>query len=383
MEEHSTNPGLYSPESNSKLEYVDKMQSWQPDHVVPSVITSDVSPYRMRMDHVSDAHHVPHSLEVDSNSSSPSSFQTTSLQQNSTIFRGNDKICVNAQSQPVTNYPVQTDLQIGRPSTATLTTFQGSVCDSWTTPAASLASTRGELSLTTLPIGNAGKGSNGNSHIYDFNKEIPSPTTDHSSSGSSQLLDCVDPNAEERKTVMLWQLVDRVKYLESQHQDWTDWAQQKVMQATRRLTKDSAELKALRQERDEYIRLKKEKQTLEESTMKKLAEMENALRKAVSQVDRANSTAWRLEAENAAVRGEMEAAKLAAVVSVSECQEASKREKKSTKKAQDWEKQKLKLQEDLLDGKRTLSSYLEQLSLEKDRLQQTEVSILGLYTFAM
>ena len=173
---------------------------------------------------------------------------------------------------------------------------------------------------------------------------------------------------------MLWQLVDRVKYIETQLQEWTDWAQQKVMQAARRLTKDSSELKALRQERDEYIRLKKEKQALEESTMKKLAEMENALRKAVSQVDRANSTAWRLEAENSEVRAEMEAAKLAAMVSVSECQEATKRENKSTKKSQGWEKQKLKLQEDILDGKRNLSYLLGQHSQAKDRLCQTEVS---------
>jgi chromosome segregation ATPase len=190
----------------------------------------------------------------------------------------------------------------------------------------------------------------------------------------SHVQGCIDPNAEERKTVLLWQLVDRVKCIEAQLQEWTDWAQQKVMQAARRLSKDNNELKALRQERDEYIRLKKEKEALEESTMKKLAEMENALRKAMSQVDRANSTAWRLEAENAEVRAEKEAAKLAAVVSVSECQEAAKREKKSTSKSQGWEKQKLKLQEDLRDGKGTLSQLLEQFAQAKSQLHQTEVS---------
>ncbi|KAH0992400.1 hypothetical protein GBA52_003883 [Prunus armeniaca] len=77
--------------------------------------------------------------------------------------------------------------------------------------------------------------------------------------------------------------------LQNQLQEWTEWANQKVMQAARRLSKDKAELKSLRQEKEEVERLKKEKQTLEENTMKKLSEMENALCKASGQVERANS----------------------------------------------------------------------------------------------
>ena len=319
----------------------------------------------------------PHFSDVSSNSRcSMLSVQATSLRHDTHKARAFNNVCSNVALQPGSKQPLQTDLHMGR----LLPTVQDSSCDNLMKSNAStiegvLVASGVDLSLATSssPIDSVAEAGAGNSHIIDSNKEIASSQTGHSLL-ASQVQGSIDPNAEERKTVMLWQLVDRVKYIETQLQEWTDWAQQKVMQAAKRLTKDSSELKALRQERDEYIRLKKEKQALEESTMKKLSEMENALRKAVSQVDRANSTAWRLEAENSEVRAEMEAAKLAAMVSVSECQEATKRENKSTKKSQGWEKQKLKLQEDILDGKRNLSYLLGQLSQAKDRLCQTEVS---------
>ncbi|KAK1394187.1 hypothetical protein POM88_013243 [Heracleum sosnowskyi] len=50
--------------------------------------------------------------------------------------------------------------------------------------------------------------------------------------------------------------------------------------------------------------------------MKRLSEMENALRKASGQMDRANAAVRRLETENADIRAEMEASKLSASESV-------------------------------------------------------------------
>ncbi|MCI49086.1 MND1-interacting protein 1-like, partial [Trifolium medium] len=77
--------------------------------------------------------------------------------------------------------------------------------------------------------------------------------------------------------------------------------------------------------------------------MKRLSEMENALRKASGQVDRANGAVRRLETENAEIRAEMEASKLSASESVTACLEVAKREKKWLKKLLAWEKQKAKL----------------------------------------
>lgn len=143
---------------------------------------------------------------------------------------------------------------------------------------------------------------------------------------------------QDSKDEMIMKMIPRVRELQNQLQEWTEWANQKVMQAARRLGNDKAELKTLRQEKDEVERLKKEKQSLEESTMKKLSEMENALRKAGGQVERANSALGRLEMENEALRKEMEAAQLRAAQSATSFQEVSTREKKTQMNFQSWEK---------------------------------------------
>ncbi|RHN63971.1 hypothetical protein MtrunA17_Chr4g0064071 [Medicago truncatula] len=79
---------------------------------------------------------------------------------------------------------------------------------------------------------------------------------------------------------------------------------------------------------------------LEDTTMKRLSEMENALRKASGQVDRANGAVRRLETENAEIRAEMEASKLSASESVTACLEVAKKEKKYLKKLLAWENRK-------------------------------------------
>lgn len=177
---------------------------------------------------------------------------------------------------------------------------------------------------------------------------------------------------QDKMDEMLQKLIPRAKELEGQLQEWSDWAQQKVMQAARRLAKDKPELQSLRQEKDEVARLKKEKQSLEENTRKKLADMEIALSKASAQVEKANVDARKLERENAELRKEMEAAKLRAAESAASCQEVSKREMKTLKQFQSWEKQKAQLQEELTTEKKKLSQLQQQLEQAKDHYDQIE-----------
>ncbi|XP_061987375.1 putative E3 ubiquitin-protein ligase RF298 isoform X1 [Populus nigra] len=176
----------------------------------------------------------------------------------------------------------------------------------------------------------------------------------------------------DKKDEMIMKLIPKARELQNQLQEWTEWANQKVMQAARRLGKDKAELKSLRQEKEEVERLKKEKQTLEESTMKKLTEMENALCKASGQVEIANSAVQRLEVENAALRQEMEAAKLRAVESAASCQEVSKREKKTLMKFQSWEKQKALLQEEFATERHKVLELLQDLEQARQIQEQHE-----------
>jgi hypothetical protein len=196
----------------------------------------------------------------------------------------------------------------------------------------------------------------------------------HSLNVNSQTsTDCNVDKSSLRKDEMYMKLVQQVRELEVQLQERKKWAHQKALQAACKFSKDMAELKSLRLEHEEILRLKRDTQALEDSTMKRLTEMESALRKASAQVDRANVNVRKLETENAELRAEMEAAKLSASESNAKCQEVVKREKKSSKKIQAWEKQKAKMLDELLKQKQQISEVQEQLGEVKRQQHEAEV----------
>ncbi|CAK7356169.1 unnamed protein product [Dovyalis caffra] len=178
---------------------------------------------------------------------------------------------------------------------------------------------------------------------------------------------------ENQKDEMIVTLLQQIKDLEKQVKERKEWAHQKAMQAARKLSSDLTELKTLRMEREETQRLKKGKQTLEDSTMKRLSEMENALRKASGQVDRANAAVRRLETENAEIRAEMEASKLSASESVTTCLEVAKREKKCLKRLLAWEKQKTKLQAEIANEKEKIKELQRCLAKIEQAQKEAEV----------
>ncbi|XP_057978535.1 MND1-interacting protein 1-like [Malania oleifera] len=179
--------------------------------------------------------------------------------------------------------------------------------------------------------------------------------------------------AEEQKDEMVLTLFHQIKDLEKQVKERKEWAHQKAMQAARKLSHDMTELIILRMEREETQRLKKGKQALEDTTMKRLSEMENALIKASGQVDRANAAVRKLEDENAEIRAEMEASKLSASESVTACLQVTKREKKCLKKLLAWEKQKNKLEEEISEEKWRISELQLQLVQIEQARKEAEV----------
>ncbi|WOK95970.1 hypothetical protein Cni_G04677 [Canna indica] len=226
-------------------------------------------------------------------------------------------------------------------------------------PAADIGSS---LSLSTNSNDNCGIGTYGS---FDTKKSsCMSSFVYHQAKPS---LVPVDPKDE-----ILVKLVPRVQELKTQLQDWTDWAQQKVMQAARRLNKDKVELQILRQERDEAARLLKEKETLEVSMMKKVSETEYAWSKACSQYEMSNATMGRLENENNKLRLEMEVAKTRASELATNCQEATTREIMSLKKMHSWEREKVMLNEELAAEKHKLSQLRMQLEEAMEYHDQSE-----------
>ncbi|CAN4101941.1 unnamed protein product [Withania somnifera] len=179
------------------------------------------------------------------------------------------------------------------------------------------------------------------------------------------------PQNEKDETILL--LISRMQALQKELRGWTDWANEKVMQAARRLGKDQGELKMLRQEKEEAEKFQKEKQMLEESNMKRLSEMGYALSNASCQIEMANSTLHRLEVENAVLKKEVEAATLAALESASNFHHAIAREQEVLKKCQAWEMEKGSLQEDFSTLKREAAHLEQELERSKKRLNHFKV----------
>ncbi|KAG7652920.1 Zinc finger RING-type [Arabidopsis suecica] len=179
----------------------------------------------------------------------------------------------------------------------------------------------------------------------------------------------------DKKDELILKLVPRVNDLQNEMQVWTDWANQKVKEATGRLLKDQPELKALRKEREEAEQYKKEKQLLEENTRKRLSEMDFALKNATSQLEKAHNTARRLELEQSLLKKEMEAAKIKAVESAESCREAKERGQRSLKDTHSWEGQKILLQEELKGQRDKVAVLQKEVTKAKNRQNQIEAAL--------
>lgn len=164
------------------------------------------------------------------------------------------------------------------------------------------------------------------------------------------------------------------KKLEIETKEWSEWAQQKVMEAARRLQQDKPELQSLRQEKDEVARLKKEKQSLENNTRKQLAEMEIALSQASAQVEKHKAEAGKKERENAELRKELAASKSQAAESASSCREYLKKylNLSNNVNARSWEREKAQLQEELANKKKRFNGLKRQLGQAKEHYDHLE-----------
>ncbi|KAJ0243238.1 putative E3 ubiquitin-protein ligase RF298 [Hirschfeldia incana] len=180
---------------------------------------------------------------------------------------------------------------------------------------------------------------------------------------------------KNKRDELVLKLAPRVKDLQNELQVWTDWANQKVKQATSRLLKDQPELKALRKEKEEAEELRKEKQLLVENNMKRRSEMEFALDNMTRQVEKANNAVRRLELEQSLLKKEREAANIRAAESAESCIEAKERVQRALKSTQTWDGQKVLLQEELKSQRDKVAELQLEVAKAKNRQNQIEVTI--------
>ncbi|TVU09344.1 hypothetical protein EJB05_42814 [Eragrostis curvula] len=177
------------------------------------------------------------------------------------------------------------------------------------------------------------------------------------------------------KNQMVRDLIKQTREMEAQLKERKEWAQGKAIQAARKLGADLTELRVLRMEHDENQRRKKEKQVMEDDTLKRLTQLETELKKKSGQLDRSNATVQRLEMENAEIRAEMEAAKLSASETERQCQSLARKEKKDNKKLDAWERQKAKLKEDIADCKTKITHAERELAEVNKAIRNMERKI--------
>lgn len=177
----------------------------------------------------------------------------------------------------------------------------------------------------------------------------------------------------DEKEELILKLMTRLHDLQDELLGWNNWTNQKVMQVTNRLGKLQPEFKTLRKEKQDAELLKKEKKLAQETAVKRISEMENAMENTKRQIESAASAALVLEAENSLLKKELDAAKLWVVKSMASHQQALESEQTALKQAQSWESQNSLLRDDLEKEKHTLFNLQQELHKEKSLQAKIEV----------
>ncbi|XP_004247551.1 putative E3 ubiquitin-protein ligase RF298 [Solanum lycopersicum] len=166
------------------------------------------------------------------------------------------------------------------------------------------------------------------------------------------------PRNERDETILF--LTSHLKTLQEELQGWSDWANEKVMQATRRLCKDQAELKRMRQEKEDAENVHQEKNMLEETTMRRIMEMEQALVNTNSMGETINSLLNTLEMDNVGLKKDLEAVMPSAGKHAMNVNNALAKEQEALKKCQAADMEKRSFDEDLSAIKQEKTSLQQQ-----------------------
>ncbi|KAK3428846.1 MND1-interacting protein 1 [Eucalyptus grandis] len=167
---------------------------------------------------------------------------------------------------------------------------------------------------------------------------------------------------EDRKDAIILHMQNKIKDLEKQVKEREAWARQKAIQAEKSVDSALLELETLRKEMAESRHiLKKGKPTLDVSTVMKLSEKQSELKKVTAQAEAGHAAMIQVENEKAEIKAELEAFNLSASESANTYLEIAKREKKNLKKLSGYEKEKVKLQEEIAEERQKITDLKQQL----------------------
>uniref|UniRef100_K4D0L3 Uncharacterized protein n=1 Tax=Solanum lycopersicum TaxID=4081 RepID=K4D0L3_SOLLC len=166
------------------------------------------------------------------------------------------------------------------------------------------------------------------------------------------------PQNERDETILL--LISNSKTLPKDLQGWFDWANEKVMQATQRLGKDQGVLKRIRQEKEDAENVHHEKQMMEETTMRRIMEMEQPLVNTNSMVEKIKSLLNTLEMDNVGLKKDLDAVMLSTSEHAMNVNNALAKEQVALRKCQAVDMENLSFEEDLSAIKQEKTSLQQQ-----------------------
>ncbi|TMW85793.1 hypothetical protein EJD97_022490 [Solanum chilense] len=179
------------------------------------------------------------------------------------------------------------------------------------------------------------------------------------------------PQNERDETILL--RIFRLKSLQKELQGWSDWANEKVMQATHRLAKDQAELKMLRQEKNDAEKVHLEKEMLEKDTTERIMEMELAQVNTNSMSEITNSLIKTLEMDNVKLKKDIEALMLSTSENPMNVNNVLAKEQEAIKKCQVAEMEKHSFEKDLSTFKQEKTSLQQKQEKANKVLDQFKV----------
>ena len=182
---------------------------------------------------------------------------------------------------------------------------------------------------------------------------------------------------QNKKDELVLKLVLRLQGLQGELQGWTEWANQKVMQAARKLGKVQPELKTMRQLREAA------KKFIQERNARRVAILENGVNGINSLVEKGDSIICKLEEENSRMKKELEAAKSKASESSTDYQAALEREQKAKHEIQSWDGEIGLLQKELETEKKKLLALQQDSVKAKNNHNKMEVCLLRYILLSM
>ncbi|KAK3193921.1 hypothetical protein Dsin_025231 [Dipteronia sinensis] len=266
------------------------------------------------------------------------------------------------------------------PSKSTVVHSKGNSSKISTEPRAAASST--DISHSVVPT------SSQLAPVSDRSSTLPAPNSELAASSSTEKIN--DPKtpdyyagipfdeslgkyvSQNTKDEIILNLVPQRDELQKEVNNWTEWANQKVIQAARRLSLDQPELKALRKEKQEAEQTEKQKQIVDENVMKRLSEIESALNKSTGEVKKSNSTIHKFEVERSKLKHQMAAAQLHAAESAVRYQETIEREQKALKNTQALDAQRALLQEKLETERQKATELKQEIVKAKNQYNQIE-----------